>query len=77
MEVQETLNKMDDTTEAVNRIQETAKNRLSDISRRVLEGSKSAASTTDSYVREYAWSSVALAALLGLFLGFVIRRSAS
>ncbi len=75
MEVQDAINKMDDATETVNRIQETAKNKFSDLSRRVMEGSRAAASTTDSYVREYAWSSVALAALLGVVLGLMIRRS--
>ncbi len=75
MEAQDTMNKMGESTQMMDRIQESAKNKLSDWSNTVVERSKAAASTTDSYVREYTWSSVALAALLGVVVGLMMRRS--
>jgi ElaB/YqjD/DUF883 family membrane-anchored ribosome-binding protein len=74
MEAQDAMNKMDQATEALDRIQENAKHKLTDWSNKVVERSKAAASTTDSYVREYTWSSVAMAALLGVVVGLMIRR---
>jgi len=74
MDLNEPMNKMGDTAEAVNRMQETARAKLSDVSNRLVERSKAAASTTDAYVREYAWSSLALAAIAGVVIGLMIRR---
>jgi ElaB/YqjD/DUF883 family membrane-anchored ribosome-binding protein len=75
MEVNQGMNKMEEASETLNRMSDAAKSTLSDVSNRLMERSKAAASTTDAYVREYAWSSVALAALLGVAIGLMIRRS--
>jgi ElaB/YqjD/DUF883 family membrane-anchored ribosome-binding protein len=75
MEVNQGMNKMEEASETLNRMSDAAKSTLSDVSNRLMERSKTAASTTDAYVREYAWSSVALAALLGVAIGLMIRRS--
>jgi ElaB/YqjD/DUF883 family membrane-anchored ribosome-binding protein len=75
MEAQDTMNKLSETSETLNRMQENAKHKLADWSNLVVERSKAAASTTDSYVREYTWSSVAMAALLGVVVGLMVRRS--
>jgi ElaB/YqjD/DUF883 family membrane-anchored ribosome-binding protein len=75
MDVNEGIKKVQEAGATINRLQDTAKAKLSDMSDRLMERSKAAASSTDQYVREYAWSSVALAALLGVVVGLVIRRS--
>lgn len=71
MEMNETMNRMDQAAEGL----ENAKHKLTDVSHKVVERSRAAATTTDAYVHEYAWSSVALAALLGVVIGLMIRRS--
>jgi ElaB/YqjD/DUF883 family membrane-anchored ribosome-binding protein len=72
MDTNDTMNK---ATETMERMGDTAKNKISDVSNRLVEQSRAAATTTDAYVHEYAWSSVALAALLGVAIGLMIRRS--
>ncbi|MFO1501386.1 MAG: hypothetical protein U1G07_23855 [Verrucomicrobiota bacterium] len=62
-------------SETVNRMSEAARGKLSEVSHRVKERSRAAATSTDAYVHEYAWSSVAVAALLGVVIGLMIRRS--
>jgi ElaB/YqjD/DUF883 family membrane-anchored ribosome-binding protein len=74
MDVNETMNKSGQAMETASRMAESAKNKFSEVSNQVMEKSRVAASTTDSYVREYAWSSIALAALLGVVVGLMIRR---
>ena len=76
MDANDTMNKVgSDAADTMNRITDTAKNKLSDMSNTVAERSRAAATTTDAYVHEYAWSSVALAALLGVVIGLMVRRS--
>jgi len=75
MDTNDAMDKMGNATETLNRMSETAKNKLSDISDKAMERSRAAATSTDAYVHEYAWSSVALAALLGVVIGLMIRRS--
>ncbi len=75
MELQDSIHKMGEAAETVNRIQDSARGRLSDVSNRLMERSKAAASSTDAYVHEYAWSSLAMAALVGVIIGLMIRRS--
>lgn len=75
MDTNEAMNKVSEATDTVSRLGEAAKSKLSDASGRLMEKSRAAASTTDNYVHEYAWSSVALAALLGVVVGLMIRRS--
>ena len=76
MDANDTMNKMgSDATDTMNRMTDTAKHKLSDMSNTVVERSRAAATSTDAYVHEYAWSSVALAALLGVVIGLMIRRS--
>jgi ElaB/YqjD/DUF883 family membrane-anchored ribosome-binding protein len=72
MDANETMNQVGH--EASQRMDDV-KNKLSDVSNRMVERSRAAASSTDQYVHEYAWSSVALAALLGVAIGMMIRRS--
>jgi len=74
MDVNQGMNKMEETSDSMHRMQERAKNTLSDVSNRLVEQSRAAATSTDAYVHEYAWSSVALAALLGVAIGLMIRR---
>ena len=74
METNEGINKLEEASEAANRLSETAKARITDVSNRVMERSRAAANTTDLYVHQYAWSSVAIAALLGVVIGLMIRR---
>jgi ElaB/YqjD/DUF883 family membrane-anchored ribosome-binding protein len=74
MDMNQATNKMEETAESVNRMGETAKAKLSDVSNKVVERSRAAATSTDAYVHEYAWSSVAIAALLGVVVGLMIRR---
>jgi ElaB/YqjD/DUF883 family membrane-anchored ribosome-binding protein len=75
MDANEMMNKTSDVADTMNRIGETAKNKFSDVSNAVVERSRAAANRTDAYIHEYAWSSVALAALLGVVIGLMIRRS--
>jgi ElaB/YqjD/DUF883 family membrane-anchored ribosome-binding protein len=75
MDLNEGTNKVEQVTETMNRMQDRAKGALSDMSNRLVESSRVAANTTDAYVHEYAWSSVALAALLGVAIGLMMRRS--
>jgi ElaB/YqjD/DUF883 family membrane-anchored ribosome-binding protein len=74
MDVNQGINKLEEAGESLNRMQDTARERLSDVSNRLMERSKAAANQTDAYVHEYAWSSLALAALLGVAIGLMIRR---
>jgi ElaB/YqjD/DUF883 family membrane-anchored ribosome-binding protein len=83
MDTTDAMNKLEEAApETMNRLQETAKhkladvsNKVADVSHKVAERSRVAATTTDAYVREYAWSSVALAALMGMIIGLMMRRS--
>jgi ElaB/YqjD/DUF883 family membrane-anchored ribosome-binding protein len=52
----------------------TAKVKLSDAERALLEKSKLAAKATDEYVRDNPWQAVGVAALAGLVLGVLISR---
>ena len=52
----------------------TAKVKLSDAERALLEKSKLAAKATDEYVRENPWQAVGAAAVAGLVLGVLISR---
>jgi ElaB/YqjD/DUF883 family membrane-anchored ribosome-binding protein len=52
----------------------TAKVKLSDAERALLEKSKLAAKATDEYVRENPWQAVGVAAMAGLVLGILISR---
>jgi ElaB/YqjD/DUF883 family membrane-anchored ribosome-binding protein len=74
MDTNEGMNKLEEATESAHRLSETAKARITDVSNRVMERSRAAANTTDAYVHQYAWSSVAIAALLGVVVGLMIRR---
>ena len=75
MDMNEPMNKTSNTVEALNRIQENARGKLSDMSNRLMDRSRAAASSTDAYVRENTWSSLALAAIIGVVVGLMIRRS--
>jgi ElaB/YqjD/DUF883 family membrane-anchored ribosome-binding protein len=75
MDVKEGINRMEEASGNVSRMQQTARAKLADMSDRLKERSRAAASSTDHYVHEYAWSSVALAALLGVAIGLMLRRS--
>jgi ElaB/YqjD/DUF883 family membrane-anchored ribosome-binding protein len=52
----------------------TAKVKLTEAERALLEKSKLAAKATDEYVRENPWQAVGVAALAGLVLGVLISR---
>ena len=52
----------------------TAKVKLTDAERALLEKSKLAAKAADEYVRENPWQAVGVAALAGLVLGVLISR---
>ena len=52
----------------------TAKVKLTDAERALLEKSKLAAKATDEYVRENPWQAVGVAAVAGLVLGILISR---
>ena len=52
----------------------TAKVKLTDAERALLEKSKLAAKATDEYVRENPWQAVGAAAVAGLVLGVLISR---
>ena len=52
----------------------TAKVKLTDAERALLEKSKLAAKATDEYVRENPWQAVGVAAVAGLVLGVLISR---
>ncbi len=69
------MNKMDEATESAERMGAMAKEKLTDVSNKVVERSRAAATSTDAYIHEYAWSSVAVAALLGVVIGLMIRRT--
>ncbi len=75
MDTNDTMDKMSEAGKSMNRMADTAKQTVSDVSNKLMERSRMAASTTDQYVRQYAWSSVALAALLGVVVGLMIKRS--
>ena len=74
MEVNELASKSEEIGQAAGRMQELARQKLSDVSHKLTERSRAAATHTDAYVHEYAWSSVALAAVLGVVIGLMIRR---
>ena len=52
----------------------TAKVKLTEAERALLEKSRLAAKATDEYVRENPWQAVGVAALAGLVLGVLISR---
>ncbi len=52
----------------------SAKVKLSDAERALLEKTKEAAKVTDEYVRENPWQAVGIAAGAGLLLGILISR---
>lgn len=52
----------------------TAKVKLSDAERVVVDKTKDAAKATDEYVRENPWQAVGIAAAAGLVLGVLISR---
>jgi len=52
----------------------SAKVKLSDAERALLEKTKEAAKATDEYVRENPWQAVGIAAGVGLLLGILISR---
>jgi ElaB/YqjD/DUF883 family membrane-anchored ribosome-binding protein len=52
----------------------TAKVKLADAERVVLERTKDAAKATDEYVRDNPWQAVGVAAAVGLVLGVLISR---
>ncbi len=74
MDMNQPMHKLEEATDAMNRMGENAKAKLSDVSNRMVERSRVAVSTTDEYVHQYAWSSVAIAALLGVVVGLMLRR---
>jgi ElaB/YqjD/DUF883 family membrane-anchored ribosome-binding protein len=74
MNANELSNTMGEASEAVNRSAEAARHKFADVSNAVMDRSKAAAVRTDTYVHEYAWTSIALAALLGVAIGLMIRR---
>ena len=69
MDTNSAIEKTVETTQSLGRMTDSAKQTLSGASQRLMEHSRAAAIGTDAYVREYAWSSVALAALLGVIVG--------
>ncbi len=52
----------------------TAKVKLADAERAVIEQTKKAAKATDEYVHENPWKAVGIAAVAGLILGVLISR---
>ena len=52
----------------------TAKVKLSEAERALLEKTKQAAKATDDYVRDNPWQAVGIAAVAGLVLGILISR---
>ena len=52
----------------------TAKVKLTEAERALLEKTKQAAKVTDDYVRENPWQAVGIAAVAGLVLGVLISR---
>jgi ElaB/YqjD/DUF883 family membrane-anchored ribosome-binding protein len=48
-------------------------NRLQEWQRRASERAKSLGQTTDKYVRENTWSTLALAMILGCVVGYLLR----
>ena len=52
----------------------TAKVKLADVERAMLEKTKLAARATDEYVRDNPWQAVGIAAAAGLVLGVLISR---
>jgi ElaB/YqjD/DUF883 family membrane-anchored ribosome-binding protein len=52
----------------------TAKVKLTEAERALLEKTKEAAKATDDYVRENPWQAVGIAAVAGLVLGILISR---
>jgi ElaB/YqjD/DUF883 family membrane-anchored ribosome-binding protein len=47
-------------------------NRLRDMQQRVTETAKNVSNVTDEYVHDHPWQTVAVAALIGCVLGFLI-----
>jgi ElaB/YqjD/DUF883 family membrane-anchored ribosome-binding protein len=72
MDANETMNR---ASETARQFQDQAKNAISDFSNRMRARSKAAVNSTDACVREYTWSSIALAAVLGVVVGLMIRRA--
>jgi ElaB/YqjD/DUF883 family membrane-anchored ribosome-binding protein len=52
----------------------SARVKLAETERAVLDKAKIAASATDEYVREHPWHAVGVAAVIGLLLGALINR---
>lgn len=52
----------------------TAKVKLAEVERVVLEKTKEAARTTDEFVHEHPWQAVGIAAAIGFVLGVLISR---
>jgi ElaB/YqjD/DUF883 family membrane-anchored ribosome-binding protein len=50
-----------------------AANRLKDFQNLVGEKAKNVSSVTDEYVHDHPWQTVALAAIVGCILGFLLR----
>jgi ElaB/YqjD/DUF883 family membrane-anchored ribosome-binding protein len=51
------------------------KERLQDFQERATETARNVCETTDEYVHENAWTSVAIAAVAGCLIGFLLGRS--
>ena len=51
------------------------KRALADAEQVIIEKSKQYADVTDDYIRENPWSAVGIAAVIGLILGLLLRRS--
>ncbi len=49
--------------------------RLQDFQKRASETARNACQATDEYVHDNVWTSVAIAAVIGCVLGFVVGRS--
>jgi ElaB/YqjD/DUF883 family membrane-anchored ribosome-binding protein len=50
-------------------------NRSRDWQKKACETAKNLSQTTDDYVRENTWSTLALAAILGCVIGFILTSS--
>ena len=75
MDTNQAMDKLDEVSETTSRMADRARAKFADASGRLMERSRAAATSTDAYVHEYAWSSIALAALLGVVVGILVRRS--
>jgi ElaB/YqjD/DUF883 family membrane-anchored ribosome-binding protein len=47
-------------------------NRVQDWQKRASETAKNLGQTTDDYVREYAWTTLAVAAIVGCVVGYLL-----